>query len=140
MSALDHSLIYASRKIIPEWDEESVDDIVMLSRTRNAALNVTGTLISAGSFFAQVLEGPGDAIEQLMDSIHADARHTDVTVLRMVPIARRSFVEWSMAYSGPSPYLATSIEQLIGCDLAASDAKITRLITMMAGLAFKPEA
>lgn len=69
-----------------------------------------------------------------MDSILRDPRHGDVTTLRISTLARRSFPGWSMAYSGPSEYLAGRIAPLVGVETSDDDARVTRLITMMTGL------
>jgi hypothetical protein len=134
MSGIDHMLLYVSRKNIdPAIDELVNVEIVAVALSRNADLGVTGALVSTTDYFAQILEGPAAAIAELMDSIHHDSRHTDVTVLREAPIQRRRFADWSMAYAGPSTYVAGQIAPLIGANL--EDVSPNRLISLMAGLA-----
>jgi hypothetical protein len=135
MPEVDSSLIYVSRKrIAAAANEAAIAEIVAASQARNAKLGVTGALISTSEHFAQVLEGPLHAIEELMDSIHVDMRHSDVSVLRIAPIARRSFAGWSMAYSGGSDYVARQIAPLLGAEVEENDTRIDRLIGFMAGL------
>ncbi|RYE04148.1 MAG: BLUF domain-containing protein [Sphingomonadales bacterium] len=135
ISGIDNSLIYVSReRIPPPSDEAAIAEIVTVSRARNATLGVTGTLVSTRDYFAQILEGPSEAIDALMDSIHRDLRHDHVTVLRIWPIAQRSFAGWSMAYSGTSNYLARHIGPLLDGGVAPDDVRISRLIGVMTGL------
>lgn len=96
---------------------------------------MTGALVSTAAHFAQILEGQAAAIEELMDSIHRDVRHDQVTVLRVASITQRRFPDWSMAYSGHSTYLARHISPLVSADIAKDDVRIDRLIGFMAGLA-----
>lgn len=133
---IEHSLLYVSRKRIEGPAESAaLDDIVTVARARNATLNDTGALVSTSNHFAQILEGPAQAIEELMDSIHRDIRHSDVTVVRELPIAERSFAGWSMAYSGPSSYISSQIAPLLDGHFKAMNPRIDRLVTLMTGLA-----
>ena len=135
ISRIENSLIYVSRKRIPAPSEEAaIADIVSVSQARNATLGVTGTLVSTRGYFAQILEGLPEAIEELMDSIRRDVRHDHVTVLRVGAIARRSFPDWSMAYSGASNYLTRHIAPLLAADIGEDDSRIDRLIGFMSGL------
>jgi hypothetical protein len=137
MSTIESTLLYVSRKTFArEIDEVIIGEIIAVALSRNAALNVTGALVATSDHFAQILEGPAPAITELMDSIHRDSRHKDVTVLREAPINRRSFAEWSMAYSGPSSYVAGLIAPLVGGE-GYANARVTRLISLMTGFAAK---
>lgn len=134
MPTIERSLIYVSRKLIQPTDEASVEDIVAFSSVQNAVLGITGALVSAGGYFAQILEGHPAALDQLMDSIHRDGRHSDVTILRVSAIARRHFPGWAIAYSGPSPYLEGRIAPLVGVKVEDRDVRVDRLIMLMTGL------
>lgn len=132
---IERSLLYVSRKRIPAaLDEWTVAQIVEVARARNVTLNVTGALVATTDHFAQILEGPAAAIIELMDSIHRDPRHNEVTTLRVNAISQRSFPTWSMAYSGASTYVSRQIAPLVGSDFREG-LKIERLITLMTGLA-----
>ncbi|MES2987010.1 MAG: BLUF domain-containing protein [Pseudomonadota bacterium] len=131
---IERSLLYVSRKRIDaSADTSAIDDIVAVSRARNAGLNVTGALVATTDHFAQILEGDSQAIEQLMDSIYRDIRHTDVTVVREIAIARRSFADWSMAYSGSSTYVSRQIAPLLDGNAEAMRGRAERLASLMAG-------
>jgi len=126
------SLLYVSKTLLEfPAGEAEVADIVAVSRSRNAALGVTGALISTGTYFAQLLEGERAAVETLMLSINADARHMRVKTIRTAEEARR-FARWSMAYSGTAHYMDRQIGPLFS-PLSASDTVhlALRLITLM---------
>ena len=70
-----------------------------------------------------------------MQRIEQDDRHTDITVLRVSAITRRQLPDWSMAYSGPSSYVARQIEPLIGDLGDANRVRVDRLLSLLVGLA-----
>ncbi|MBY8823427.1 BLUF domain-containing protein [Sphingomonas colocasiae] len=105
------SLLYVSDARVKVPDEEwRVTEIVDVSRVRNMKLDVTGALMFAYSHFAQVLEGEPGALDELMESISRDPRHTNVRVLEVEQISMRRFANWTMAYAGP----ATLVESRLG--------------------------
>lgn len=69
----------------------------------NAALDITGFLICARSWFAQVIEGPAGNIDRLYAAIARDPRHRDVRLVEQEPVARRMFPDWHMAIGIASP-------------------------------------
>jgi hypothetical protein len=119
------SLLYVSQKTML-WPDDAADvaAIAEVARARNAELAVTGALISTRAHFAQMLEGPSGAIEALMDSIRRDPRHREVTVVTTGPIARRQFATWSLAYAGPSTYVAAALEPLLAEGASAYDIRL----------------
>ncbi|MFZ4405790.1 MAG: BLUF domain-containing protein [Paracraurococcus sp.] len=98
-----YSLAYFSRNMI-QGDAATVDAeitaILDVARTKNRAAGITGALLFSGGCFAQVLEGPRGAVEDIFETIQNDERHRDVTILHLHPIETRSFPSWSMAYAG----------------------------------------
>lgn len=70
---------------------------------RNSELGVTGFLICARHWFAQVIEGPASAIEQLYAAIAADPRHHSLQVVEHVPAGRRLFPDWHMGIGHSTP-------------------------------------
>lgn len=113
------SLIYVSRSRLelPAQANE-VDRIVQGSTERNAGLGVRGALIFTERHFAQILEGTGDAIDELMESIMRDPRHERVTVLERRPIDSYHFPGWNLAYWGDASYMDGHVERI----MAKSDA------------------
>lgn len=136
---MERSLLYVSRKTLPPaLEEQEIAKILAVSRAHNAEVGITGGLINTTYAFAQLLEGPGKAIEDLMQRIEEDWRHANVQTLRYEAILRRRLPDWSMAYSGPSTYVANQIEQLLGKDIGSESRKVDRLINMLVQLAVAP--
>ena len=98
-----YRVLYCSRTALPAEPDAGVRDIrsiLAAARRRNASDGITGGLMFSKGCFAQVLEGPIDAVTETFERIQQDERHYDVTVLQAAPIADRDFPAWSMAYAG----------------------------------------
>lgn len=76
--------------------------ILMVARSRNESLDVTGLLMFINGVFLQILEGERDVVCALMKKISSDPRHSNVKVLREADIEQRTFSSWRMAYVTPS--------------------------------------
>jgi Sensors of blue-light using FAD len=99
---LEH-IIYASVGT-QHFGSSELAELLQKSRASNERLGLTGMLLhcnSDGSFF-QVLEGEPAAVDQLFQKILLDKRHSHVTLIIRESIAKRSFAEWSMGFSGIS--------------------------------------
>lgn len=107
------SLLYVSKATPAADADDRVQAIVDVSIPRNAALNVTGALVFTGPYFAQVLEGPEEGVEELMVSIRRDRRHWDVDVVEIVEIPARRFPGWSLAYSGSASFVDQHLRALV---------------------------
>ncbi len=98
-----HSIAYFSRSNL-EGDEAErkaqVMDILATAWRKNRQRELTGALLFSDGCFAQVLEGPRDALEETFEAIECDPRHSDVTILHFHPVTERSFPGWSMAFAG----------------------------------------
>jgi hypothetical protein len=125
------SLIYVSKKPIGSDEDES---IVSVSVPRNRSLKITGALASTSENYVQILEGPSKSIAELMHSIQRDSRHSEITVLREWNIDRRIFSAWSLAYSGPSNYMAKHVGDLTCDEERILGFKIDECIRLLTGL------
>lgn len=99
-----HRLVYYSRNRLAHFDERGAADIAQIldaSRRNNAGVGVTGALMFNAGYFAQVLEGPQEAVEATFERIQQDPRHGDVSLMSFEP-AERTFSDWSMAFVGKS--------------------------------------
>jgi len=88
---------------------ESIGELLRKSRENNERLGITGMLVYRHPFFMQVLEGPEEHVRELMARIAADARHTDVTMVRHAPIRRAGFADWSMGFLEAKPGVVPEI-------------------------------
>lgn len=91
------SISYVSTAAAP-FDDERLADLLTQSRRSNHANDLTGMLLYRRGRFFQVIEGPQDAVEHLMDAIRRDDRHSDVRILLSERIDERRFTEWTMGY------------------------------------------
>jgi len=99
-----YRLIYRSEMAIgggPHAVNDEIRRILAQSREGNRRTGITGALLFDLRRFAQVLEGPPQAVKSLYGHIACDRRHTHVTLLDCGPVAAREFPTWSMAYVEP---------------------------------------
>lgn len=141
---MDIGLLYVStsRLRLPEREAE-VDRIVDWSRGRNADLDVTGALVFTERNFAQYLEGPAGGVDRLMESIERDERHTDVRIVYRRPLKERLFPNWTLAYAGPSTFVAghvMSVEEAGATPSALKAAeRLVQLMRQFAAAQFQEE-
>ncbi|MDR6689426.1 hypothetical protein J2X55_000325 [Microbacterium sp. 1154] len=91
------SISYVSAASEP-FDDGHLNDLLAQSRRSNHGHDLTGMLLYRRGRFFQVLEGPQDAVDELMTKIRRDPRHTGVRVLLSEHIDERRFTEWTMGY------------------------------------------
>lgn len=73
-----------------------IEAIVARAQRCNAAIGVSGVLLAFGGVFMQIVEGPTDALDDLLTRIQRDDRHCDMIVLRRERAAGPLFGAWSM--------------------------------------------
>jgi len=90
-------LVYRSKAegVSPEI---ALQNIFRASVPKNARLNVTGALGFTGHSYIQLLEGPRSAVDDLLRTLRADPRHSQLQVLLQVPTQSRLLPHWSMAH------------------------------------------
>lgn len=100
-------LVYHSKNLLSGSDAELEDAIAQIlgtSQRNNARCEVTGALLFNEGAFAQVLEGPRQAVEATFERIQRDMRHGEVMILQCAPVSERGFPNWSMAFVGRSAH------------------------------------
>ncbi|WP_234810808.1 BLUF domain-containing protein [Sphingobium herbicidovorans] len=115
--------------------DEQIRTIVDVSRPRNRLLGVTGALLFTGRRFAQYLEGSPAAIAELKQSIIRDVRHEDVRTIASGPYDVRRFLTWSLAYAGPSRFIANMVEDALDDELHGNIDSVEPLAEVLAGFA-----
>jgi hypothetical protein len=129
------ALLYISRNSVPEArHSQEIEGILSASLANNRGLSVTGALVSTPEYYAQVLEGPRQAVTTVMEWIEADPRHTDIRVVAREMLPQRSFGRWSLAHIGASAELDSAIGKLAG-DVVPSPGSVWALWNLMAELA-----
>ncbi|WP_197053211.1 BLUF domain-containing protein [Sphingobium herbicidovorans] len=80
-------------------------------KSREPAGGRSGSLIYTGARFAQLLEGPGSSVDEIMASIQKDKRHDQITLLPVPQRSVRRFGKWTMAYAGRSLYVDRHVKR-----------------------------
>ena len=105
-------LAYASAAVAT-FDDESLEALLKLARTNNAARRISGLLLyHQGSFF-QILEGEEAQIEALFEHIQKDPRHCNSTVVLRRDIDERNFGDWSMGFHKPAKGCSVPVEGFV---------------------------
>lgn len=108
------SLLYISRsRIHPADVDVVVKRIVAESIVANSKRSLTGALLFTGTHFAQIIEGQIDDIDILMGKLGRDHRHDRLQIVERHELTRRRFHGWSMAYFGPSQFVARHVTRLL---------------------------
>lgn len=132
-----HRVLYCSRNIIPgalEAVAADVREILAVSRVNNARDGVTGGLLFSEGCFAQVLEGPQDAVEAAFERIQCDPRHCEVVVLQSDPIATRDFPDWSMAFAGTDAASSPLAQATLATAFSGQSSAGDNVLDMLKGL------
>jgi hypothetical protein len=109
------SLVYVSLVALsPIMRRTALDEIEAISISRNSQLGITGSLIVAPSYFAQLLEGGKSEIDLVMASINRDRRHREIRVLRRSFKRTRLCPRWHMARFDAKNFGRNSIEKILG--------------------------
>ena len=88
-------------------DADDIGAILSTARRRNAELEITGALLYGKGSFVQILEGPPDSVDRLLETIRTDPRHDDMTVVLRDVVEAREFAGWAMAYVGGDEAVAS---------------------------------
>ena len=89
--------------------DAEVSRILEVARAKNAEAGVTGALLYNLGSFAQMLEGPMDAVHETFERIQRDPRHRDGVVLSAKRISEPLFSSWDMALETGNPAHANTI-------------------------------
>ncbi len=92
-----YELIYCS-VANPNLAEKDTADILAKARDFNSKNDITGCLLFHNNEFIQILEGDKKILQDLIEKIKKDDRHSNVMVLAENTIEKRVFDKWSMAY------------------------------------------
>ena len=79
-----------------DLQEADLEDIHRSAREQNALDGVTGLLVFNGTHFLQIIEGSEQAIEELVERLRMDPRHTGFEIRDRRKVEGRSFPDWSM--------------------------------------------
>ena len=77
--------------------EDAINDVLKSAEKKNPPLDITGLLVYGGGVFAQILEGPEQAVLQKYVNIFADRRHRNCRIVYITMTGERIFKDISMA-------------------------------------------
>jgi Sensors of blue-light using FAD len=123
-------IIYASKPF--GFTAGVLDDILTVSRARNARDDITGTLICRGDMYLQLIEGPDAAIQSTYARICADDRHLEVVLLLSRTVDDRLFPGWAMRDDPPRSWMWTQAEVSAGAVTAAPPPQILAIFERLA--------
>jgi hypothetical protein len=89
------SLTYTSLARL-DLQTADLEAIHRTARELNALDGITGLLVFNGTHFLQIVEGSHAAIDDQLDRLRRDPRHTGLEVRDERKIESRSFPDWSM--------------------------------------------
>ena len=79
-----------------DLQDTDLEDIHRSARDHNALDGVTGLLVFNGTHFLQIIEGSEQAIEDLLERLRKDQRHTGFEIRDRRKVEARIFPDWSM--------------------------------------------
>lgn len=125
-------LIYNSQATRNYPSLESISGILTVSDRNNRRDNVTGALVLADGAFLQVLEGCRPDIQNILERLLADPRHTDLKVLDRQPIPHRDFKDWGMIGAASRPTRQIVMNELVAFAEADPVYVVDRVRTLVA--------
>ncbi|HEX9946747.1 MAG TPA: BLUF domain-containing protein [Allosphingosinicella sp.] len=126
------TLTYTSRARLDLRDEDLID-IHQTARHLNALDGVTGLLLFDGSRFLQIIEGGEAAVDNLVERLRMDSRHSAFEVRDERYVDRRSFGDWSMEFVRVSTGYRAAREEVATILPDAMAAPVRELVMRMAG-------
>jgi hypothetical protein len=125
-------LLYTSRiNIPPDRVEAELAGVVARSCDRNLAGGVSGAMIATTTRVAQYVEGPDEAVADLMRRIEPDPRHAELQIVAAGERRERQFPGWGMHYVGGSVFVQRRIADAIEDSTMSGLMRADRLIALM---------
>lgn len=78
--------------------EQDLEELLAMARIKNKALGLSGLLLYQDGSFVQFLEGQHHVVDDLLQTIRADRRHDDLTLIWRREIEARDFEDWRMGF------------------------------------------
>ena len=126
------TLTYTSRARLDLTDGD-LGAIHQTARHLNALDGISGLLLFDGSRFLQIVEGAEDAIDNLVERLRMDLRHSAFEVRDERYVERRSFPDWSMELLRVSAGYGSAREEVATLLPAAVAAPVRELVLKMSG-------
>lgn len=88
-------ITYTSISTVP-LDQRALLDLLHAARGFNKIDNITGLLLHDKGHFLQVIEGPANAVDNLLRRLERDRRHSQFEIREDALVERRLFPDWAM--------------------------------------------
>ncbi len=96
---MDHYTLLFTSDLTPDAPLDAVASIARQARTNNTRTDITGLLVFDGQHFAQLMEGPEQAVVSVADLMRTDDRHRNMDFLHSAPsTGPRRFPSWRLGY------------------------------------------
>lgn len=126
--AFSHStlarLLFVSQSTHPLGHASDIDVFRAASRNNNAQ-SISGVILRGETWFCQVLEGHGPALETTWERISTDWRHGSIQSWWQTDVPIRLFSNWHNEHWGISPQVERVFLSMIQADLISTADKIT---------------
>lgn len=96
------ALVYRS-KARRDLSDSELHRLTVDAQERNGRVGITGLLVYDDGRFFQWIEGPGETVAKMMDSIRNDPRHDGIEILHRKTSWERVFENWSMKLAVRTP-------------------------------------
>lgn len=90
-----------------------LQDICVSSDARNARVGITSIATLHKGRFAQVMEGPEEAVRALLRRIMGDPRHHSLNLLSDGPIVARRYQGFAMSYRDPKAFISDQLDDIL---------------------------
>ncbi|MDQ3245974.1 MAG: BLUF domain-containing protein [Pseudomonadota bacterium] len=107
------SLAYTSLAAL-DLTASDLEAIHQTARELNALDGVTGLLIFNGTHFLQIIEGGEDSINELVERLRRDVRHSGFEIREEHKVTERAFPDWSMQMVRVSTDFVEARENMAG--------------------------
>jgi hypothetical protein len=118
-------VVYRSQSLMSSTEHT---ELLLQCHRNNRRLGLTGLLVIQGQGIVQILEGPSESLERIVEKIIVDARHRDFVHLERSTNVPRLFPDWAM---GSVVLNASSMGALIREVESASDEERRRLASFI---------
>jgi len=92
-----HQLLYVSNAV-ELMSRQELEVLLDQAKANNKALNITGMLVYHDGTFIQILEGEEQQVKSLFEEVKKDPRHDNVILIEEMPVQKRAFASWDMAF------------------------------------------
>jgi len=92
-----YMIVYVS-SAVGLFSDHELEELLQKARANNRSLDITGMLLYKDGNFMQLLEGPKEAVESLVEKIKCDPRHRGFQALLRQETEGREFKDWEMGF------------------------------------------